>query len=239
MPSNQQPRLPHLVKELRRQGFEFFVDAKKSPRVKFPNETGDYPAGHVRIADTLRVIAYETRSEMLAKSEVEFLLAVIRTECHRGGQRICDTNIKAAEASATFQAVLRFFTCRDQWEGRTTDFREELTRAQGDEAVPCYLPVFTNVFSRELNRHRDALRHYGIEVQFTRRQDGSHIKLTRLPGFNGDGPAVRSDVGPVVTPGDGRLTVEQQGHAVPNLQSSKDLERADGCDVSKEELVNV
>jgi hypothetical protein len=126
-----------------------------------------------------------TNGGILKSIERDFLLAQIREECRRGGRRLTEVESKETDDDVIVQGIMALMNEQAKFSGRTVSLLKQLRAIQsnGNISFAEEIPIFTNIFSRKLNRLIPVLRGYGIDVEMEHKEDGSHCSLTRLDSF--------------------------------------------------------
>lgn len=180
-------RWTEIYTQLQDDKIDFFLNTQLEPTVLIPSDgfQTEWPVDSQRFQDLLISIYFEiTEGKLLPNVEREFLLAQIREECRRGGRHLTEVEAQETDKDAIVQAILSLMNRQEEFVGQTIVLVKELRgiqlRAVGSSES---IPIFTNIFSRRLNRLIPVLRGYGVEVVMEHKESGSHCTLRKLASF--------------------------------------------------------
>jgi hypothetical protein len=216
------------IEQMRNDGIEFFLSARLEPTVKIPDDAfqKEWPVDCQRVQDLLVSVHFEISNGGVLKSqEKDFLLALLREECRKGGRRLSEFEGVETDRDVIVQAIMLLMNQNDRYEGRTADLVRTLRQRQSEGAISFSeeIPVFTNIFSRRLTRLIPVLKGYGVDTVLEHRETGSHVFLQRLPTF-----AIEPVSGQLGTDGSS-LQSSGQSSVVNRLRGSE-LQQADDSD---------
>ena len=171
-------RLIEVFSQMRDDGCEFFVNSQLHPTVEIPDDgfQQDWAADSQRIQDLVISLYYEMTGERITSPEREFLMALLREECRKGGRRHSENEAEETDSDVIVQAVLFHMNSNGSFTGRTVDLVKALreTQKSGQISEAESIPVFTNIFSRRLRRLVPVLKGYGVGVTMEHKEEGSH-----------------------------------------------------------------
>jgi hypothetical protein len=180
-------RLIEVFSQMREDGCEFFLSSQLCPNVKIPDDgfQQEWPADSQRIQDLVISLYYEMTGDRITTSERDFLMALLREECRKGGRRYTEAESQETDKDVIVQAVLYHMNENGSFAGRTVDLVKALCEAQksGQISKVESIPEFTNIFSRRLRRLVPVLRGYGVAVTMEHKEEGSHCSLEQLDSF--------------------------------------------------------
>ena len=180
-------RLIEVFSQMREDGCEFFLSSKLCPNVKIPDDgfQQEWPADSQRIRDLVISLYYEMTGDRITTSERDFLMALIREECRKGGRRYTEAESQETDKDVIVQAVLYHVNENGSFTGRTIDLVKALCEAQKSGRISKVesIPEFTNIFSRRLRRLVPVLKGYGVAVTIEHKEEGSHCALEQLDSF--------------------------------------------------------
>src|SRR5262249_12991214 len=146
------------------------VNSLHEPVVFIPSDWKPqyWPADSGRVRAYLSA-AYNYLSDggFLRENERKCLIDLLIEECYGGGRYETELDDPGLDKSVLAQALIAFMNTHAVFEGRTAELRNELTRDSVKRLVPrvAELPALTTLFSRHLNREREVLRTFGIELK--------------------------------------------------------------------------
>ena len=179
--------LTEVFSQMREDGCEFFLSLKLKPTVEIPDDgfQQEWPADSQRIQDLVISMFYGMTGDRITTSERDFLMALLREECRKGGRRCIEAESQETDKDVIVQAVLYHMNKNGSFTGRTVDLVKALREAQksGQISEAESIPVFTNIFSRRLRRLVPVLKGYGVVVTMEHKEEGSHCTLKRLDSF--------------------------------------------------------
>ena len=181
-------QLEEMKKQLLADGVEFFVNSVLEPTVHIPTDgyQKDWPVDSQRVHDLLNMTFYELNDGHFLKSTSrEMMLSIMREECRDGVRRLSENESARSENNPIVQGILYLMNKKPTLDVLTSVLGQDLRDLQdGDKISPRPpIPVFTNIFSRQLNRLVPVFKGMGIDVTVRHEVDGSHCKLERLPAF--------------------------------------------------------
>jgi hypothetical protein len=180
-------QLIEVFSQMREDGCEFFLSLKLRPTVEIPDDgfQQEWPADSQRIQDLVISLYYEMTGDRITTPERDFLMALLREECRKGGRRCIEAESQETDKDVIVQAVLYHMNKNGSFTGRTVDLVKVLREAQksGQISEAESIPVFTNIFSRRLRRLVPVLKGYGVVVTMEHKEEGSHCTLKRLDSF--------------------------------------------------------
>ena len=174
--------------QLQDDGVEFFMNSQSEPNVFIPTDgfRKTWPADSQRVGDLLMSMHYERNAGAILRSpERDFMMGQIREECRRGGRRLTEIEARETDKDVIVQAILALLNNQPKFSGLMVVLVKLLRKIQADAKISFSeeIPIFTNIFSRKLNRLIPVLRGYGVVVEVEHRESGSHCTLTRLESF--------------------------------------------------------
>lgn len=185
--SSQVSILTQVVRQLRDDGCEFFVNSKNEPTVKIPDDgfQQEWSADSQRVGDLITTIYCDLTKNVLRTSDRDFVMVQLREECRKGGRRLAETEVESTDRDALVQAMLYFVNERQEFKSRTIDLMKAVVKIQktGKITLGDEIPEVVNIFSRRLKRLIPTLNGYGIEVYIEHKESGSHCSVRRLPEF--------------------------------------------------------
>lgn len=186
--------LPHLMQE---EGCELFLNTQLEPTIRIPEDgfQTEWPVDSQRIRDFLNSLFFEhSEGEKLNKSDRDFVMSLLREECRKGGRRMSESEVEKSENDPIIQACLFFFNHNERFEGRLSDFLHalQLIQKKGHISSQKELSPFRNIFSRQLKRLTPTLVGFGIQVEISHKESGSHCSIKRLDNFVSE-PSPRTD----------------------------------------------
>ncbi len=176
-----------IFRQLQEDKVEFFLSTQLEAMVFIPGDgfQQEWRVDSQRFQDYLITIYYEESKRQILKTiHRDFLMSQIREECRKGGRRLTASDTVETDEDVIVQAAAELMNHHDQFLAPTASLVKTLRDIQakgqisGDE-----IPIFTNIFTRRLNRLIPVLRGYGIEVVVDHRESGSHCRLTRMESF--------------------------------------------------------
>ena len=180
-------QLIEVFSQMREDGCEFFLSSQLCPNVKIPDDgfQQEWPADSQRIQDLVISLYYEATKKRITTSERDFLMALLREECRKGGRRYTEAESQETDRDVIVQAVLYHMNENESFTGRTIDLVKALCEAQKSGRISKVesIPEFTNIFSRRLRRLVPVLRGYGVAVTMEHKEEGSHCSLEKLDSF--------------------------------------------------------
>ena len=208
-----EPQLNDVIARLKTDGCEFFVNSQLQTMLLIPDDAfqKEWPVDSQRVHDLLTKVHYELHVEfqqaaeketpredkkpeplpLLRSAEREFLLSMMREDCREGGRRHTEVEAETTERDPIVRAVLYHLNQEVQFVGSTSKLLVTLRKHQDDLKVlqAEKLPVFVNIFSRQLKRLIPVLRGYGVEVTIEHKEEGSHTTLKRTVTFRKESDA--------------------------------------------------
>lgn len=193
-----EPSWIRIFKQLQEDEIEFFLNTDLEPTVFIPTDgyQKEWPVNSERFQDHVVSVFYEiSEGEMLRPSERDFLMVQIRLECHKGGRQLTASEAEKTDKDVIVQAILALMNQSSEFSGQTAVLVNRLLKIQTECKISSAgeIPIFTNIFSRKLNRLIPVLRGYGIEVVMEHKDSGSHCTLKRLESFQKE-PSVEDAV---------------------------------------------
>lgn len=186
-----EPSWNKIFKQLQEDNIEFFLNTDLEPTVLIPTDgyQKEWPVNSERFQDQLVSVFYEiSGGEILRASERDFVTTQIRLECHKGGRQLTASEAEKTDQDVIVQAILALMNELKEFSGQTAVLVSRLRKIQAEEKISSAgeIPIFTNIFSRKLNRLIPVLRGYGIEVVMEHKDSGSHCTLKRLDSFQNE-----------------------------------------------------
>lgn len=179
-----------IIVQMRDDGFEFFVNSKNEPTIKFPNDPyqKEWPADSQRVNDYLHSVYFELNGLFLKSPERDFLMAQLREDCRTGGLRMSEVESVETEQDPIVQAVICLMNRHDKIDSLTAHLLAKLRKIQSEGWISAKedLTPFVNVFSRQLRRLIPTLKGFGLSISLEHKEDGSHCKIERLADFQSE-----------------------------------------------------
>lgn len=229
-PKAQKPREVRwndIQEQLLKDKIEFFLNTHLEPTVLIPDDgfQTEWLVDSQRFQDLLIATYFEiSNGGMLKSNERDFLLAQIREECREGGRRLTEPETEETDKDVIVQAVVALMNRDERFSDQTMALVKKLKEIQTEEKISTdEIPIFTNIFSKKLNRLIPVLRGYGVEVVMEHKESGSHCTLKRLVTFKKE-PSIEE----VVTEGSAGKSSSQSSVTTPKTGTG--LPSADGAD---------
>jgi hypothetical protein len=232
-----EPSWNMIFKQLKEDEFEFFLNTDLEPTVLIPGDAfqNEWPVNSERFQDQLISVYYEiSKGKILKTNDRDFLMAQIRLECHKGGRRLTEPEAEKTDKDVIVQAILALMNEQLEFSGQTAVLVNRLRKIQSEGKVSFSeeIPIFTNIFSRRLNRLIPVFRGYGIEVEMEHKESGSYCTLKRLETFQRE-PSVQE------AKADGSMNQSSGQSSGANHNAGKQMRHSDDTDgeirVEKEE----
>ncbi|TWT60823.1 hypothetical protein [Rubinisphaera italica] len=181
------------VKKMEEEGWECYVNSKNEPTIKIPGDAyqQEWPADSQRIQDLVQSYYFELSNGLgIRSADLSLLMALIREDCRKGGQRLAEYELPESDEDVIVQAMVYLMNQQDRFENRTKDLLIKLSEFQKEGKVSFHeeIPVFLNIFSRKLGRLIPTLKGYGIAVTIEHKEAGSHCSVRRLESFQLEAP---------------------------------------------------
>lgn len=178
---------PGIYGQLQEDKVEFFLSTQLEPMVLIPGDgfQQEWPVDSQRFQDYLITLYFEISDGRILKNfDRDFLMSQIREECRKGGRRLTVPETVDTDDDVIVQAAVELMNQHEEFSAATAVLVKKLREIQ-DKGQICReeIPIFTNIFSRKLNRLIPVLRGYGIEVVIDHTEKGSHCRLKRMELF--------------------------------------------------------
>lgn len=204
------------VKKMQEENWEFYLNSKNEPTIKIPGDVyqQEWPADSQRIQDLVQSYYYElSKGRGIRSADLSLLMALIREDCRKGGQRLAEFELPETDEDVIVQAMVYLMNQEDQFNDRTKELLKKLSGFQTEGKVSYHqeIPVFLNIFSRKLGRLIPTLKGYGIAVSIEHKEDGSHCMVRRLESFQLESP----DDSESSASGSSSVTTSNEGTSLP------------------------
>ena len=180
-------RWTEIYTQLLEDNVEFFLNTQLEPTVRIPTDgfQTEWPVDSQRFQDLLVSMFYEKSKGILKSSDRDFLMAQIREECRKGGRELTEPEAEKTDEDVIVQTVVALMNREPKFSDQTGVLCKKLREIQTANSLTHSegIPIFTNIFSRKLNRLIPVLRGYGVEVVMEHRESGSYCTLTRMESF--------------------------------------------------------
>lgn len=176
-----------IFQQLQEDNVEFFLSTQLEPMVLIPGDgfQKEWPVDSQRFQDYLVTIYFEcSEGGILNSIHRDFFMSQIREECRKGGRRLTVPDTVDTDEDVIVQAAIELMNQQGEFSAPTAVLSKKLRDIQASGKISRdEIPIFTNTFSRKLNRLIPVLRGYGIEVVIDHKESGSHCTLKRTELF--------------------------------------------------------
>ena len=173
--------------QLQEDKVEFFLSTQLEPMVLIPGDgfQKEWPVDSQRFQDYLVTIYFEiSEGRILRTIDRDFLMSQIREECRKGGRRLTAPDTIDTDEDVVVQAAVELMNQQEEFSEPTAVLVKKLRDIQAKGQISRdEIPIFTNIFSRKLNRLIPVLRGYGIDVVIDHKESGSQCTLRRTESF--------------------------------------------------------
>ncbi len=173
--------------QLQEDKVEFFLSTQLEPMVLIPGDgfQKEWPVDSQRFQDYLVTIYFEISEGRILKTiDRDFLMSQIREECRKGGRRLTAPDTIGTDEDVVVQAAVELMNQQEEFSAPTAVLVKKLRDIQAKGQISRdEIPIFTNIFSRKLNRLIPVLRGYGVDVVIDHKESGSHCTLRRTESF--------------------------------------------------------
>ncbi len=176
-----------IFRQLQEDKVEFFLSTQLEPMVLIPGDgfQQEWQVDSQRFQDYLITINYEvSEGEILKAIHRDFFMSQIREECRKGGRRLTVPDTVDTDEDVIVQAAIELMNQQGEFSAPTAVLVKKLREIQTKGQISRdEIPIFTNTFSRKMNRLIPVLRGYGIDVVIDHKESGSHCTLRRTELF--------------------------------------------------------
>lgn len=229
-PAEERSWQEKVVARLKDDGTEFALNSELVPiaRIKEGGFQTEWEIDSQRFMDFLiATCIFNEETKVWKPFEMQVLLALLREDCRRGGRSLTEVEAKKVEADPIVQTLLSLMETHEDYFNLTAKLLDKLKEIEclrgsfSSKAITC----FVSAFGSQLRRLAPALAGLGIEVTFSHRETGSHVRLRRLENFSflGGVSAKPDDA-------DGGFGMSSEWSSVVNSVLGRSLAPADGTD---------
>ena len=176
-----------IFQQLQEDNVELFLSTQLEPMVLIPGDgfQQEWAVDSQRFQDHLVTIYFEkSEGRILNSIHRDFFMSQIREECRKGGRRLTVPDTVDTDEDVIVQAAIELMNQQEEFSEPTAVLGKKLRDIQATGKISREeIPIFTNTFSRKLNRLIPVLRGYGIEVVIDHKESGSHCTLKRMELF--------------------------------------------------------